>query len=248
MMTTSEAILNYASIRRGVFCKRDLIAALAAQKENINVGSVDSQLARLIASGNLQRRGRSEYMLAGERLPNFVYLPNEEEKSIFLRLREDFPFLDMCIWSPKLLSAYMLHIPNIAYTFVDVEKDGTEAVFHCLQNMNIGRNVLLAPTQQECDRYLTGTDAIVVRQLIGQSPLIEVDGCTVPRMEKILVDAIGDVELQFAGGTEIYNIYSNVRERNYLNMSALMRYASRRNRKTKLMKILQSLDNDKSSE
>ena len=96
----------------------------------------------------------------------------------------------------------------------------------------------------DCDRYLTGTDAIVVRQLIGQSPLTEVDGCTVPRIEKILVDAIGDNELFFASGSEIYNIFEYTRERNHVNMSKLMRYASRRNRKTKVEIIINSIEND----
>ena len=82
-----------------------------------------------------------------------------------------------------------------------------EPVFHALQGMNLGRNILLAPSPKDCDRYLTGTDAIVVRQLISQSPLKEVDGCIVPLIEKILVDAIGDNELLFASGSEIYNIY-----------------------------------------
>lgn len=154
----------------------------------------------------------------------------------------------MCIWSPRVLSFFMIHVPNIGYTFVDVEKEGMESVFHALQNMNLSRNILFAPSVKDCERYLTGTDAIVVRQLIGQSPLTEVDGSTVPRIEKILVDAIGDNEMQFAGGSEIYNIYEYVRERNNVNMSKLMRYASRRNRKEKVEQIFNTIDHDKSKE
>ena len=103
-------------------------------------------------------------------------------------------------------SSFMLHVPNIGYLFVDVEKDGMESVFHALQEMGLNRNVLLSPSAAGCDHYLTSTDAIIVRQLIGQSPLTEVDGCAVSRIEKILVDAIGDNELLFASGFEIYNI------------------------------------------
>lgn len=140
----------------------------------------------------------------------------------------------------------MLHIPDIGFIFVDVEKDGMEPVFHALQGMNLGRNILLAPSPKDCDRYLTGTDAIVVRQLISQSPLKEVDGCIVPLIEKILVDAIGDNELLFASGSEIYNIYEYAREKNRVNMKKLLRYASRRNRKDKVEKIINTIDNDQS--
>lgn len=228
-MTTTEAILNYAAMQTETFQRKDLLGDIVSKQTNITERAVELQISRLIASGILLRKGRDEYLLAENSLPEFVYKPSQTEKDIFLKLRKQFPFLDMCIWSPSVLSAFMLHVPNIGYTFVDVEKDGMESVFHALQNMNLGRNILLALSAKDCERYLTGTDAIVVRQLIRQSPLTEVDGSTVPRIEKILIDAIGDNELLFASGSEIYNIYEYARERNNVNMSKLMRYASRRN-------------------
>ena len=163
-----------------------------------------------------------------------------------MKLKQQFPLLDMCIWSPSVLASFMLHVPDIGYTFVDVEKDGMETVFHFLQDMELGRNILLVPSPTDCERYLTGSDAIVVRQLIGQSPLTVVDGCIVPRIEKILVDVIGDNELFFASGSETYNIYEYAFERNRINKSKLLRYASRRNRKEKVVQIIQSIDNDQS--
>ena len=142
----------------------------------------------------------------------------------------------------------MLHIPNVGYTFVDVEKDGMEAVFHALQNMNLGRNILLAPTAQECERYLIGTDAVVVRLLVGQSPLTQIDRCVVPRIEKILVDAVGDNELFYTSGSEIYYIFEDVCNRFSVNKSKLMRYASRRNRKEQVERIINTINHDKSEE
>ena len=143
-----------------------------------------------------------------------------------------------------MLASFMLHVPDIGYFFADVEKDGMETVFHALQEMELGRNILLSPSPIDCDRYLTGTDAVVVRQLVGQSPLTIVDGCQVPRIEKILVDAIGDNELLFANGSEIYYIYEYAREKNHVNMSKLLRYASRRNRKEKVEQIIQMIEHD----
>ena len=178
-------------------------------------------------------------------LPEFVYQPSEEEKSVFMRLKQQFPFLDMCIWSPRVLSSFMRHVPNVNHIFIDVEKDGMESVFNALQGMGLGRNILLSPSLIDCDRYLTGTDSIVVRQLIGQSPLTVVDGCRVPRLEKILVDVIGDNELFFASGSETYTIFEYARERNHVNMNKLLRYASRRNRKEKVEQIIHTIENDK---
>lgn len=245
-MTTTEVILNYAALQGGVFQRKGLLKDFDGKDTDTNKRAVDLQLSRMVASGILIRRGRGKYQLTENSLPEFVYSPSDKEKEIFQNLKQQFPFLNFCIWSPKVLSSFMLHVPNIGYTFVDVEKDGMESVFHQLQDISIDRNILLEPSQRDCDLYLTGSDSIVVRQLIGQSPLTVVDDCTVPRIEKILVDAISDNELLFASGSEIYNIYENARERNNVNMSKLLRYASRRGRKKQVEQIINMINNDKS--
>lgn len=243
-MTTSESILNYAATKGGTFQRKDLLRAIASKQTTMKEKTMDLQISRLISSGILIRKRPGEYQLAGKSLPEFVVQLSEMEKAIYQKLKERFPFLGICIWSPRVISSFMLHVPNIGYTFVDVEKDGMESVFHALQNMNLGRNILLAPSGQECERYLTGTDAIVVRQLIGQSPLTEMDGCVVPRIEKILVDAVGDNELHYTGGSEIYHIFEETSKRVNVNRRKLLRYASRRNRKERIEQILQTIDHD----
>ena len=247
-MTTTEAILNYAVGQGGTFYRKDLLHEVARQQTGIKGSALTLQINRMLASGALRRVGHGVYELANDNLPEFVYQPSETEKDIFLRLKQKFPLLELCIWSPRVLASFMLHVPNIGYLFIDVEKDGMDTVFHALQEMELGRNILLSPSPIDCDRYLTGTAAIVVRQLIGQSPLTIVDGCQVPRIEKILVDAISDNELLFASGSEIYNIYEYAHERNHVNMSKLLRYASRRNRKEKVKQIIQAIEHDQSQE
>ncbi len=247
-MTTTEAILNYATMQGGTFTRKGLLHDLTNHLPDINARAVGNQIMRLLASGTLRRIGRGEYCLVENNLPEFIYLPSDREKDIYMQLRQQFPFLSICIWSPKVLSSFMLHVPNIGYTLVDVERDGMEPVFHALQSLGLNREVLLTPSALDCERYLTGSEAVVVRQLIGQSPLTEVEGCTVPRIEKILVDAISDNELHFASGSEIYNIFESVLERNNINMSKLLRYASRRNRKESVEQIINTINHDKSKE
>ncbi len=247
-MKTTEAILNYAALRKGTFQRKELLRDIVGGQTGIKERAIDLQIKRFVASGTLLREARGEYRLAGDNLPEFVCVPSESEKNIFLKLKDKFPLLEMCVWSPRVLANFMLHVPDIGYTLIDVEKDGMEPVFNALQSMNIGRNILFAPSPKDCERYLTGSDAVVVRQLVRQSPLTFVNGCTVPRIEKILVDAIGDNELQFASGSEIYNIYEYARERNNVNMSKLMRYASRRNRQDMVEQIINANNYDRSSQ
>jgi hypothetical protein len=244
MPTTTEFILNYASSNNGFLIRKELFEFLKNGYTDKNVRTIDLQLNRLVKSGNLIRLGYGKYRL-NNNSPEFIYKPSNEEKLIFAKLKSRFPLLNFCIWSPKVLSAFMLHIPNIGYTLIDVEKEGMESVFNALQEIFHERKILFNPSKKECDLYLTGSNAIVVRQLISQSPLTTIDGCTVPRLEKILVDSIEDNELKFTQGTEIYNIYDYALERNNINIKKLLRYASRRNRKEKAQQIINTINYDK---
>ena len=154
-MTATEAILNYATMQGRTFHRKDLLLDVARRKEDIRVEAIDLQINRLIASGMLRRVGHGEYELTDNSLPEFVYRPSEAEKEIYGKLKRQFPFLDFCIWSPNVLASFMLHVPNIGYTFIDVEKDGMESVFNALQGMELNRNILLSPSLMDCDRYLT---------------------------------------------------------------------------------------------
>ena len=162
VMTTSEKILNYATMQGGTFRRKDLLCHIKEKYPDINEKAVDLQINRLVSSRVLKRSGRGRYIVTENRLPEFIYLPSEQEQDIFLRLKTKFPFLDMCVWSPRVLASYMLHSPNIAYSFVDVEKDGMESVFYALQGMRLGKNILFSPSAVDCERYLAGTDSIVV--------------------------------------------------------------------------------------
>lgn len=241
-MTTTQMILKFASEQRGPFRRKDLLRCLFDLNEEVKENSIDILVNRLLDAGKLQRTGRGEYILNNN---CFIYHPSHFEQEIFAELKKYFPLLDFCIWSPKVLSSLMLHVPNIGYTFVDVEKDGMEPVFHKLQSIDLGKNILISPSETDCERYLTGTDSIVVRQLIGRSPVTEINGCTVPMIEKILTDSVGDNELSFTGGSEIFNIFETAFERYDINLTKMLAYASRRNRKETIEQILKTINYDK---
>ena len=111
-MTTSEKILNYAIMQGGTFRRKDLLCHIVEKYPDLNEGAVDLQVNRLVSSGVLKRSGRGRYIVTENRLPEFIYLPSEQEQDIFLKLKTKFPFLDMCVWSPRVLASYMLHVPD----------------------------------------------------------------------------------------------------------------------------------------
>ncbi len=81
-------------------------------------------------------------------------------------------------------------------------------------------------------------EPIVIRHLVSQAPLLEVDGVRTAGLEKILVDLFCDAEL-FAsfGGAELENIFREAFKTYPVN---LYRYAGRR-RKEAIAQFLQTL-------
>ena len=238
-MTIADYIIRYAVMQSAPFKRGDLMLYLESQ--NISRNSAEVVLHRLVHSGQLDKIARGLYYLSPKRNTEFLYSPSEEELNLALQVRNKFPFADFCIWKPAILIQYMQHIPALNIVFVDVEKDASESVFYFLQGFQEYQTILLNPTKQECERYITSDDMIIVRTLINEAPVVSMKNYFVPTLEKVLVDAAGDKELLFAQGAELYTIYENAFQTHNINVNRLLRYAARRNRKDKIIKILNTI-------
>ena len=134
----------------------------------------------------------------------------------------------------------MRHIPALGMIFVDVERVAMESVFNFLQGNSPSTPILLNPTAQECERYITTEKLLIVRALVNEAPITTVNDIPVPTLEKILVDASGDKEMNVAQGSELYTIFENAFSMHNVNRSRLLRYAARRNRKDNILKIIKT--------
>ena len=239
-MTIGEQIIDYASMRNEPFRRCDLMRYLGAN--GVSEASAHVMLNRLVKQGTLLKTGHGMYAIPDEgRLP-FVYKPSEAEKEVERHIKLQFPFADFCIWKPSALIPFMHHIPALSMTFVDIERVAMESVFLTLQSRYPSIHLLLNPTTQECERYITTEELIIVRPLVNEAPITKVDGITVPTLEKILVDTAGDKELIFAQGAELFTIYKNAFSSYIVSKARLLRYASRRNRKEQIFKILKTIE------
>ena len=235
-MTITEQILDYASMQKKPFRRRDLMQFLATN--NVSEASAHVLLSRLVEQGKLIKTGYGRYAFPEKGKQSFAYKPSEEEQTVAKQLRSKFPFAEFCIWKPSVLVPYMQHIPALGMTFVDVERVAMESVFFFLQGQYPNSSILLNPTAQECERYITTEKILIVRALVNEAPITEVADTPVPTLEKILVDAAGDRELNFAQGSELYTIYENAFNINNVNKGRLLRYAARRNRKEYIQQII----------
>lgn len=239
-MTIADYIIQYALTQNEPFQRAELMLYLETQ--NISRNSAEVVLHRLAHGGRLNKASRGIYCLPPKHNMEFHYSPSEKERDLAMQVRDKFPFADFCIWRPTALIQYMQHIPALGITFVDVERNASESVFYFLQGLQKCQAVLLNPTRLECERYITSDDIIIVRTLINEAPVVSMQNYFVPTLEKILVDTAGDKELLFAQGAELFTIYENAFQAHDINISRLLRYATRRNRKDKIIEILHTIN------
>ena len=230
-MTAVNQIIDIARKQDGQFTRKDLLNAVRSGMKNISEGSLVVLLNRMLAENKIIRVSYGKYKLNEDLKYDFLYEPSEFMLSLNRHIKEKFPFIDYCIWQPSIFASMMLHIPAVRTTLVDVEREAMESVFMSLQNMESAIPVFLNPNQEDADRYITNRDMIIVRPLVKEAPIDIIDGCPVPTLEKMLVDAISDKELQHLQGNELYTIYSN----------AFSDYA-RRNRKQKVEQIINTIN------
>ena len=194
-MTAVNQIIDIARKQDGQFTRKDLLNAVRSGMKNISEGSLVVLLNRMLAENKIIRVSYGKYKLNEDLKYDFLYEPSEFMLSLNRHIKEKFPFIDYCIWQPSIFASMMLHIPAVRTTLVDVERVAMESVFMSLQNMESAIPVFLNPNQEDADRYITNRDMIIVRPLVKEAPIDIIDGCPVPTLEKMLVDAISDLSL-----------------------------------------------------
>ena len=241
-MTAVNQIIDIAKKQDGIFTRKDLLNVVRSGMKNISEGSLVVLLNRMIAKNKIIRVSYGKYKLNEDLKHEFLYEPNEFMLSLNKHIKEKFPFIDYCIWQPSVFASMMLHVPAVRTTLVDVEREAMESVFMSLQNVESEIPIFLNPSQEDVDRYITNRDLIIVRPLVKEAPLDVINGCPVPTLEKMLVDAISDKELQHLQGNELYTIYSNAFSDYAIKKTRLLRYAARRNRKQKVEQIINTIN------
>ena len=241
-MTAVNQIIDIAKKQDGIFTRKDLLNVVRSGMKNISEGSLVVLLNRVIAENKIIRVSYGKYKLNEDLKHEFLYEPNEFMLSLNKHIKEKFPFIDYCIWQPSVFASMMLHVPAVRTTLVDVEREAMESVFMSLQNVESEIPIFLNPSQEDVDRYITNRDLIIVRPLVKEAPLDVINGCPVPTLEKMLVDAISDKELQHLQGNELYTIYSNAFSDYAIKKTRLLRYAARRNRKQKVEQIINTIN------
>ena len=240
-MAVTENIISFAAQQGGSFKKKDLLEALRTDA-TVNEASMSALLSRMVSTGRLVKSGWGEYTLPEGVKPRFLVRPREEALGIGRALKERYPLVDFCVWDSFCVVPFMLHVPNVNITVVDVERDLESTLFDALKEMFPQYSVLPHPTKDEFYTYGDGKDSIVIHPLYTESPLESFAGLRVPMAEKVLVDIAVNPEFDYLQGSEVFTIYENAFRSCSVSRSALLRYARRRRSLDTIQKILANID------
>lgn len=161
--------------------------------------SVVNILNRMVRDGRLQRVQRGVYAISSKNLWQVVL--TQQEKTVYDVLQSQFPLLNICTYNGETFAPLQRHLAFNQATYVEVERDGVETVFHCLQDA--GYETYKTPNEQMAYDYIDiKKKIIIVKPLVTQAPLTKQDGCRVPTLEKLLVDIRADKDFYYMQGIE----------------------------------------------
>lgn len=193
---------------------------------DVSLHSIVNILNRMVRQGKIQRLQRGVYTKAKLNVWQVVF--GEQEKAVYDLVHSQFPLLKLCMYNGETLSPLQHHLAYNQATYVEVERDSVEPVFHCLQDA--GYEVYRTPdTQMMYDYVDIKKKIVIVKPLVTQAPLMKQNGYYVPMLEKILVDIHADKDFFYMQGIEATYMTENARSLFMLNEEKLQRYAKRRN-------------------
>ncbi len=218
-----------------VFSTQDLLKFYKQKEVAVNRNTLNWRVYYLIKKGIIARIGKGQF-----RVGNLgIFKPELSPiiKKINKQLKKTFPFLKYCLWDTEQIRGLSQHLPSLKLTIVDVERDGMEAVFHSLQDKF--KNVFLMPDMEVMEKYvIPAKNPIVIKTLVSESPVYEIEGIMAPAIEKVLVDVFFEEEFSTLRGMEMSYIFKNAYEMYSVNPGRLLRYATRKRKKEEIKKFL----------
>ncbi|MEO8785699.1 MAG: DUF6577 family protein [Chitinophagaceae bacterium] len=224
-----------------VFETQDIVTFYKQTENGIKPTTVNWRVYVLVQEGLLKRVGRGKFTLGD--VKNYVPEISSTTKSIFRKLKLNFPYANSCVWDTSVLNEFMLHQPNQFYVLVETDKDTTDAVFYFLRELK--KSVFINPTNDILEKYaVTEGEVFVVKPLVSEAPTQTINGVETASLEKMLVDIFcDDVTFSAQQGAEMRTIFKDAFNKNAINQSKILRYADRRGKKNELSSFAKTITN-----
>ena len=182
-------------------------------------------LSSLAKEKELVRIGKGIYALPQKQA--FTYSPSKKARGIYKALKAQLPFTDFCVYDGSILSSIQHHLSINHAIYVETNRDAVESVFARLKEKH--KKVYRQPDATFVNDYIDLREpCVIVKTLVTESPLMDVQSVRVPTLEKLLVDTQKDSDFDYLQGAESLYMYQMAFELYNINTQRLMRYAKRR--------------------
>lgn len=240
-MNAARFITQFAVSEGGTFSKKDLIAQI--NNTSFSPSYIDITLNRMVKSGALTREGWGQYNLSKGKKEFLPYLDALSQR-LAAFLKDEMPFAKYCIYEGEWINPFMHHIAGNHLHYLEVQRDSTESAFERLTSN--GYTAYLRPNREFMYRYVDihNESAVIVKPMISESPIIDVNGIPCPAIEKLLVDISKDPDFDYLQGFEYLAVLRNIQRAYTINKPRLLRYASRRSVRTDIAQALQDTSHD----
>lgn len=155
-------------------------------------------------------------------------------------MKNNLPFINYCLWNSNIINEFSLHINKMNYTIIDTEKEVAKSVLFLLKE-NYKHVFYKANKEMYYDYFPEIQNVIIIRDLITEAPVKTVKKIPTVTIEKLLVDLYSDIVFEYLQGNELSFIFENAFNKYTVNESKLLRYASRKGKKTKILKLINNL-------
>lgn len=195
----------------------------------------------MVQKGVLKRIGRGKFTLGENK--NYIPEISTTIKSIFKKLKAEFPYSKLCVWNTAVLNEFMLHQPIQFFVLVETDKETTNSVFYFLRE--IKKSVFIEPTKDILEKYVINENEVfIINPLVTEAPTLNINGVETASIEKMLVDIFcDDVIFSAQQGSEMRTIFKNAFDKYTFNQNKMLRYADRRSKKEELNQFVKTISN-----
>lgn len=226
MSDIEQYIIDYAQ-RLPAFTSSDIAAAIPEAMLQ-SKATLEWHLSHLTRDGKLGRIGKGRYTSVLK--ARFIPGDADTDKGLSDFLKEAYPDAIFCIYKGTIFSTLQHHLAYNTLTYVETQRELTEAVFHRFQEE--GRRVFHRPDKKTFYDYVDiAQPGLIIKPLVSGSPVQESNGVTVPMLEKLLVDIRCDADFDYMAGGESFRMLDNALSLFTINRTKLLRYAGRRHRR-----------------
>lgn len=177
--------------------------------------------------------------------PKLDYRPelSRKAKQFYNKARKFLPEGTPLLIYESLAIANLLGVePTKHYIFMLVPREQLEFFFYDIQPL--GKRVFIKPGREVTQRYiLPFFDAIMLYPMLSEMPTIELNGYTTLSIEGVLVHSLTFGQQYYqTRNIELKQVFQIAFDRYNVNISKLLRYAARREKRKQIKELLNQLD------